>query len=207
MSYLKKAIRITLVMTIICGLMYPLFITGIGKVIFPYQANGSIVKVDGKEVGSELIGQKYDEDKYFTGRLSSAVNYNISEDGKEIDASSGSENLASTSKELKERVESDIKAFLDKNPGVSKSEISSELISQSASGLDPHITVKGCEIQIPRVSKATGISEEELTKIIKDNTEKKFLGLYGAERVNVLELNIAIDGKLAGNISTTTIAS
>lgn len=196
MSYLKKAIRITIVMTIICGLIYPLFITGIGKLIFPYQANGSIVEVDGKVVGSELIGQTYNEDKYFSGRLSSAVNYNISEDGKEVDASSGSQNLGTTSDILKNRVEADIEIFLDKNPEVSKSEVSSELISQSASGLDPHITPRGSEIQISRVSKATGISEAELFKMIEDNTEKKWLGLYGAERVNVLDLNIAIDEKL-----------
>lgn len=204
MSYLKKAIRMTIVMIVICGLMYPLFITGVGKVLFPYQANGSIITVDGKEVGSELIGQQYNDDKYFSGRLSSAVNYNISEDGKEIDASSGSQNLATTSDILKERVEADIEIFLAKNPEVSKEDISPELISQSGSGLDPHITPKGCEIQIPRVSKATKISEVELTKMIKENTEKKWLGLYGAERVNVLKLNIAIDEKLSEN---TTVAN
>ncbi|MGL5354563.1 MAG: potassium-transporting ATPase subunit KdpC [Clostridium sp.] len=197
MSYLKKAIRMTIVMTVICGLIYPLFITGIGKLIFPYQANGSVVEVDGKEVGSELIGQTYNEDKYFSGRISSAVGYNISEDGKEMDASSGSQNLGPTSNDLKERVQGDIDMFLAKNPEVSKEDISSELISQSGSGLDPHITPEGAMIQIPRVLKATGISEGELTTMIKDNTKKKWLGIYGAERVNVLNLNIAIDKKLA----------
>lgn len=198
MSYLKKAIRMTVVMIVICGLMYPLFITGIGKLIFPYQANGSVIKVEGKEVGSELIGQTYNDDKYFCGRLSSAVNYNISEDGKEMDASSGSQNLGPTNHDLKERVEADIETFLTKNPEVSKEEISSEFISQSGSGLDPHITPQGAIIQIPRVLKATGISETELATMIKDNTEKKWLGLYGTERVNVLKLNVAIDKKLAG---------
>lgn len=196
MSYLKKAIRITIVMTIICGLIYPLFITGIGKLIFPYQSNGSIIEIDGKAVGSELIGQTYSEDKYFSGRLSSAVDYNISEDEKEIDASSGSQNLGVTSDVLKERLEEDIEVFLAKNPEVSKADISSELIAQSGSGLDPHITPQGCEIQIPRISKATGISESELVTMIEENTKKKWLGLYGAERVNVLELNIDIDEKL-----------
>ncbi|MBU3137535.1 potassium-transporting ATPase subunit KdpC [Clostridium gasigenes] len=197
MSYLKKAIRITIVMTVICGLMYPLFITGIGKIIFPYQSSGSVIEVDGKGVGSELIGQIYNDDKYFSGRLSSAVNYNISEDDKEMDASSGSQNLASTSDVLKERALADIEMFLAKNPEVSKEEISSELITQSGSGLDPHITPQGSKIQIPRVSKATGLSETELSTMIEDNTEKKWLGLYGGERVNVLKLNIAIDEKLA----------
>ncbi|MBU3105709.1 potassium-transporting ATPase subunit KdpC [Clostridium gasigenes] len=197
MIYLKKAIRITIVMTVICGLMYPLFITGIGKIIFPYQSSGSVIEVDGKGVGSELIGQIYNDDKYFSGRLSSAVNYNISEDDKEMDASSGSQNLASTSDVLKERALADIEMFLAKNPEVSKEEISSELITQSGSGLDPHITPQGSKIQIPRVSKATGLSETELSTMIEDNTEKKWLGLYGGERVNVLKLNIAIDEKLA----------
>ncbi|MBU3109247.1 potassium-transporting ATPase subunit KdpC [Clostridium gasigenes] len=197
MSYLKKAIRITIVMTVICGLMYPLFITGIGKIIFPYQSSGSVIEVDGKGVGSELIGQIYNDEKYFSGRLSSAVNYNISQDGKEMDASSGSQNLASTSDVLKERALADIEMFLAKNPEVSKEEISSELITQSGSGLDPHITPQGSKIQIPRVSKATGLSETELSTMIEDNTEKKWLGLYGGERVNVLKLNIAIDEKLA----------
>lgn len=197
MSYLKKAIGMTIVMTIICGIMYPLFVTGIGKVLFPYQANGSVIEVDGKTVGSELIGQVFNDDKHFSGRISSAVNYNISEDGQEVDASSGSQNLGGTSDVLKERILADIETFLAKNPDVSKDEISSELIAQSGSGLDPHITPQGSKIQIPRVSKATGISEADLETMIEENTENKWLGLYGEERVNVLKLNLLINEKLA----------
>jgi len=192
MNELKKGIRLTIVLIVICGLAYPLLITGIGQVLFPNQANGSVITHNGKEVGSKLIGQLYNDDGHFVGRIS-AVNYNTSNDGKEIDATSGSENLGPTSDVLKERVEGDIKAFLEKNPTVSKEEISSELISQSGSGLDPDITPQGAKIQVDRISKATGISKDDLNKLIDKNTKGKWLGLFGAERVNVLELNMSVD--------------
>ena len=192
MNELKKGIRLTIVLIVICGLAYPLLITGIGQVLFPNQANGSVITHDGKEVGSKLIGQQYNDDGHFVGRIS-AVNYNTSNDGKEIDATSGSENLGPTSDVLKQRVEGDIKTFLEKNPTVSKEDISSELISQSGSGLDPDITPEGAKIQIDRISKATGISKDDLNKLIDENTKGKWLGLFGAERVNVLELNMSVD--------------
>lgn len=193
MSDLKKGLRISIILLLICGVAYPLAMTGIGQLIFPNEANGSVIEVNGKEVGSKLIGQIYNDDKHFMGRISSAVNYNISEDATPVDASSGSQNLGPTSEDLKKRAEDDIDMILEKNPEVEKEEISPELIAQSGSGLDPHISPKGAEIQIPRVSKATGISEDELKKMIKEHTEGRWLGLFGEERVNVLELNIAID--------------
>jgi len=192
MNELKKAIRLTIVLIVICGLAYPLLITGIGQVLFPNQANGSVITHNGKEVGSKLIGQQYNDDGHFMGRIS-AVNYNTSTDGKEIDATSGSDNLGPTSDVLKERVEGDIKSFLEKNSTVSKEDISSELISQSGSGLDPDITPQGAKIQVDRISKATGISKDDLNKLIDENTKGKWLGLFGAERVNVLELNMSVD--------------
>ena len=192
MNELKKGIRLTIVLIAICGLAYPLLITGIGQLLFPSQANGSVITHNGKEVGSKLIGQQYNEDGHFVGRIS-AVNYNTSTDGKEIDATSSSENLGPTSEVLKQRVEGDIKAFLEKNPTLSKEDISSELISQSGSGLDPDITPMGAKIQVDRVAKATGISKDDLNKLIDKNTKGKWMGLYGAERVNVLELNMADD--------------
>jgi len=192
MNELKKGIRLTLVLIVICGLAYPLLITGLGQVLFPNQANGSVITHNGKEVGSKLIGQQYNDDGHFMGRIS-AVNYNTSTDGKEIDATSGSDNLGPTSDVLKERVEGDIKSFLEKNSTVSKEDISSELISQSGSGLDPDITPQGAKIQVDRISKATGISKDDLNKLIDENTKGKWLGLFGAERVNVLELNMSVD--------------
>lgn len=192
MNELKKGIRLTIVLIAICGLAYPLLIIGIGQVLFPNQANGSVITHNGKEVGSKLIGQQYNDDGHFVGRIS-AVNYNTSTNGKEIDATSGSDNLGPTSEVLKQRVEADIKAFLEKNPTLSKEDISSEIVSQSGSGLDPDITPMGAKIQVDRVAKATGISKDDLNKLIDKNTKGKSLGLYGAERVNVLELNMAVD--------------
>lgn len=192
MKTILKVLRLTVVLILICGLAYPLLITGIGQVAFNHQANGSVIEYNGKQVGSELIGQQFTEDKYFVGRIS-AVGYNTSEDGTEVDATSGSNNLGPTSEELKSRVEKDIDMFLEKNPKLSKEDISAELISQSGSGLDPDITVQGAKIQIPRIIDATGISETQLNKLIEDNTEGKLLGLFGEEHVNVLKLNIGID--------------
>ncbi|MGL4570610.1 MAG: potassium-transporting ATPase subunit KdpC [Clostridium sp.] len=196
MSYIKRGIKITITMIIICGIIYPLFITGVGQIFFPHEANGSVIEENGKEVGSELIGQNYNKDIYFTGRIS-AVNYNTSKDGKEMDATSGSQNLGPTSDVLRERVLKDIDEFTKKNPGVSKGDISSELISQSGSGLDPDITPNGALIQVPRIAKATGISEDKLSKLIQENAEGKWLGVYGSNRVNVLKLNIGIDKMLS----------
>lgn len=192
MKTILKVLRLTIVLILICGLAYPLLITGIGQVAFNHQANGSVIEYNGKEVGSELIGQQFTEDKYFVGRIS-AVGYNTSEDGTEVDATSGSNNLGPTSEELKARVEKDIDMFLEKNPTLSKVDISAELISQSGSGLDPDITVQGAKIQIPRITEATGLSEAQLNKLIEDTTEGRLLGLFGEEHVNVLKLNIGID--------------
>ncbi|MGL4108544.1 potassium-transporting ATPase subunit KdpC [Clostridium sp. LP20] len=192
MSDLKKAIRLTIVLTIICGLAYPLVVTGIGQVLFTKQANGSLVEYNGEVVGSKLIGQTFNDDKHFVGRLSN-VGYNISEDGKEMDATSGSANTSPSSPDLKERVEADVKEFLERNPTLSKEDVSNELISQSGSGLDPHITPRGAEIQIPRIAKETGLAEEDLKELVEKKTDGRWLGLYGEERVNVLELNIAIE--------------
>lgn len=192
MDNLKKGLKLTIVLTVICGLLYPLLITGIGQLFFPNQANGSVKEVDGVEVGSTIIGQQFTEDKYFVGRIS-AVGYNTSEDGEEVAATSGSANLGPTSEVLKERVEADIAAFIEKNPTVSKEEISSELISQSGSGLDPHITPQGAKIQVDRIAKATGLTDVALNNLIDENTEGRWLGLFGEERVNVLKLNISID--------------
>ena len=192
MNELKKGIRLTLVLIVICGLAYPLLITGLGQILFPNQANGSVITHNGKEVGSKLIGQQYNDDGHFVGRIS-AVNYNTSADGKEIEATSGSENLGPTSDVLKQRVEGDIRTFLEKNPTLSKEDIASELISQSGSGLDPDITPQGAKIQVDRISKATGISKDDLNKLIDENTKGKWLGLFGGERINVLNLNLAVD--------------
>ncbi|MGL4449710.1 MAG: potassium-transporting ATPase subunit KdpC [Sarcina sp.] len=189
MEYIKRGAKISLIMMILCGGIYSIVTLIVGQVFFPYQANGSIIEVDGEEVGSELIGQRFSSEKYFISRIPSAPNYNIGAEKK----ASGSENLSINSEEFRKRVENDIDNFLKENPTVNKEEISLELICESGSGLDPHISVKGAQIQVNRINKATNISKEKLLDIIEKNTEKKFLGVFGEERVNVLKLNLAID--------------
>lgn len=201
MKIVIKAIRLSIVLIVICGLAYPLLITGIGQVFFYNKANGSIITYKGKEVGSALLGQNFTDKRFFRGRVSS-VNYNTytkadlkpSKDGKAAysGAGSGSQNLAPSNKELKERVQKDIADFLKTHPGVKKEDIPMDLITSSGSGLDPDISPKAADIQIPAVSKATGISEDKLGDIVKKYTSDKTLGVLGEARVNVLKVNLEI---------------
>lgn len=201
MKIIKKSILITVVFMVICGLLYPALITGIGQLCFNKQANGSMVSANGREVGSTLIGQNFTSDKYFHGRVSS-VNYNTytkedtkpDKNGKTVysGVSSGSQNLGPSNKELQKRVKSDIDDFLKKHPGITEEDIPTDLLTSSGSGLDPDISPKAAEIQVPAISKATGISEEKLRQIVKENTKGRMFGLFGESRVNVLESNLEI---------------
>lgn len=195
-KYFKSALRLSIVLIVLCGLIYPLFITGVGQTIFHNKANGSIVTLKGKEVGSALLGQNFTDKRFFRGRVSS-VNYNTYtekdvKDGKYTGVSSGSQNLAPSNKDLKNRVKKDIADFLKDHPGVKKSDIPTDLLTSSGSGLDPDISPKAAEIQVPTVSKATGISESKLKDIIKKYTEGKTFGVLGEDRVNVLKVNLEI---------------
>lgn len=201
MKIIKKSICISITLMVLCGLIYPLFMTGISQLIFNKKANGSMLTVDGKEVGSELIGQNFTDQRFFRGRVS-AVNYNTyTEEDTEPDESgkaayagvgSGSQNLAPSNDALKERVQKDIDDFLAANPNVKKEDIPTDLLTSSGSGLDPDISPKAAEIQIPAVSKASGISEADLHKIVAKYTEGRDLGIFGEPRVNVLKVNIEI---------------
>ena len=206
---LKKFIHplaITGALILICGLIFPLAMTGISQLIMHDKANGSIIEVDGNKVGSELVGQKFTEDFFLWGRPS-AVDYNTyyeDENGNKVDANgnpftgpaSGSQNLGPTNPDLEDRVKNDLEEFLEKNPGVKKEDIPTDLLTASGSGMDPHISPKSAAIQLPRVSKASGISIEELEKIVKDNTKGKLLGIFGEETVSVLGVNLAIAEKM-----------
>ncbi len=205
MKIIKKSILVSIVLMVICGLIYPLVMTGISQLLLNKQANGSMIVIDGKEVGSELIGQKFTNPKFFRGRVSS-VNYNTyteedtipDKDGKAAysGVGSGSQNLAPSSIDLQERVKSDIEDFLKFNPGVKKEDIPTDLLTSSGSGLDPDISPKSAKIQIPAVSKASGISETELQKIVDKYTEKKSLEIFGEPRVNILKVNLEIASNL-----------
>jgi K+-transporting ATPase ATPase C chain len=201
MKIIKKSIGISIMFMVLCGLIYPLFMTGISQLIFNNKANGSMVSLDGKEVGSELIGQNFTDPRFFRGRVS-AVNYNTyteadtvpDESGKAVysGVASGSQNLAPSNDALKERVQKDINDFLAANPGVKKEDIPTDLLTSSGSGLDPDISPEAAKIQIPAVSKASGISEEDLQKIVDKYTEGRTFGIFGEPRVNVLKVNLEI---------------
>ncbi len=200
-----RAITLSIALLLICGIIYPLGMTGLSQLIFHRQANGSIVEYDGRPVGSELLGQAFSDTRFFHGRVS-AYNYNTYEeedikpdkDGKTVypGVSSGSANLAPSNPALADRVKTDMDAFLKAHPGVKKEDIPADLLTSSGSGLDPHISPEAAEIQIPAISEATGISGPELEKIVAEYTEGRQLGLFGEPRVNILKANMEIAGRL-----------
>lgn len=175
-------------MIVLCGIAYPLAMTGIAEVIFPEQANGSLIKDEnGKIIGSELIGQTFSDSKYFHGRVSS-----INNDA----ASSGSNNYGPTNKEMIERTEASIEQLKKENPKLNTKDIPVDLITNSGSGLDPNISVKAAKFQVDRVSKATGIDGATLQSLIEEATDNRSLGVFGEPRVNVLKLNLSLQKEM-----------
>lgn len=192
---IRPAVLMIVAMTILTGLVYPLGMTGIAELLFPAQADGSLIERHGKVIGSALIGQNFTEAKYFHGRPSATSEPDPKDPSKTVpapyaaDNSSGS-NLGPTSKALVARVRSEAVRLAKENPGAP---IPVDLVTASASGLDPDITPAGALFQVPRVAKARGLPEEEVRRLIETVTEGRMLGLLGAPRVNVLKLNLALD--------------
>lgn len=199
---MRQAVLVTVVLMLICGLLFPCLLTGLSSVIFPHQAGGSLINVNGTAVGAEHVGQEFTQDCYMWSRPS-AYHYNVyteSEDGRKYyndgtefgGLASGSNNYAPSNPALVERVEADMEAFLEKNPEIKREDIPTDLLTASGSGLDPHISPESAQIQLPRIAQASGLSEESLQEIVKRNTTGKLLGVFGEETVNVLKVNIEI---------------
>ncbi len=186
LAQLRPALVAYLVLTILTGLLYPLAVTGIAQIIFPQQANGSLIFKDDKPIGSMLVGQPFDDPKYFWGRPSatSLVPYNAA-------ASSGS-NLGPTNPALLDAVQARIAALHQADPG-NLSKIPVDLVTASASGLDPHISPAAAEYQVARVARARGVSEGKIRALVVQNTQGRWLSLIGEPRVNVLELNLDLN--------------
>jgi potassium-transporting ATPase KdpC subunit len=197
---IRPAIVVLVALTLVAGLVYPLVMTGIAEVIFPYQAQGSMIERGGKVIGSLLIGQEFKSDKYFHGRPSATTAPDPSDPTKRVAApynaaNSGGSNLAPSNKTLIDRVEGDIDKLKQENPSAP---VPADLVTTSASGLDPDISPEAAFFQVPRIAKARNLPEDRVRQLVDDNTKGRFLGLLGEPRVNVLLLNLALDRLTAG---------
>jgi potassium-transporting ATPase KdpC subunit len=197
---IRPAIVVLLALTLITGLIYPLAMTGIAKVILPRQAEGSLIERDGKIIGSALIGQEFKSDKYFHGRPSATSAPDPNDAAKTVPApynagNSGGSNLGPSNKALIERVQADIDALKKENPS---EPVPIDLVTTSGSGLDPDISPEAAYFQVPRVAKVRNLSEERVRQLVNEHIQERFLGILGESRVNVLQLNLALDGLSAG---------
>jgi K+-transporting ATPase ATPase C chain len=182
---IRPAILLLLLLTAITGLAYPLAMTAIAGVIFPKQAQGSLIENDGKVIGSALIGQEFKDDKYFHGRPSATLAPDPADS-----TNSGGSNLGPTSKALNDRVKEDVEKLKAENPST---QVPVDLVTTSPSGLDPDISPEGALFQVPRVAKVRNMPEDRVRQLVAANTQGRFAGLLGEPRVNVLALNLALD--------------
>jgi K+-transporting ATPase ATPase C chain len=181
----------TLMLTVLTGIIYPILVFALAHVIFPWQASGSLITHGGRVVGSAVIGQNFSQERYFHARPSAAGD-------KGYDASnSGGSNLGPTNKTLISTVDSRIKAVVEENPGVNPSDVPIDLVTASGSGLDPEISPAAAEIEMARVARARGVSPDLVRSLIRENTRGRLLGVFGEPGVNVLKLNLALDAAAA----------
>jgi len=192
---IRPAILVLILLVAITGLAYPLAITGIAAVIFPRQAQGSLIEKDGKVIGSALIGQEFTEARYFHGRPSATVAPDPNDASKTVPApynaaNSGGSNLGPTSKALNDRIKQDVEKLKAENPNAP---VPVDLVTASGSGLDPDISPDAALFQVPRVASARSMSEDQVRRLVTQNTQGRFAGVIGEPRVNVLALNLALD--------------
>jgi K+-transporting ATPase ATPase C chain len=189
-----------LLLTVITGLVYPLGMTGLAQLLFPHRANGSLIEKDGKIIGSKLIGQNFTDARYFHGRPSATTDTDPNDPTKTVPApynagNSGGANAGPTSKSLIDRVTQDVDKLKTENPSAP---IPVDLVTTSASGLDPDISPAAAHFQAPRVAKTRGISEARVHDLVNQSIEGRFLGILGEPRVNVLQLNMKLDAETVG---------
>ena len=192
---IRPAIVVLVALTLITGLAYPLAMTGIAEVLFPRQAQGSLIEQNGKVVGSALIGQVFESDKYFHGRPSATTAPDPNDSTKTVPApynaaNSGGSNLGPSNKALIDRVQGDVDKLKAENPSMP---VPQDLVTTSASGLDPHISPEAALFQVPRIAKVRNLPEDRVRQLVVDNTKGRLFGLLGEPRVNVLELNLDLD--------------
>ena len=195
LNQIRPALVILVVLTALTGLVYPLAMTGLAKVIFPHQASGSLIEKDGKVIGSSLIAQGFASERYFHPRPSATTAPDPKDATKTVPApynaeNSGASNLGPTSKALIDRIKGDADKLKAENPNAP---VPPDLVTTSASGLDPDISVEAAEFQVPRVAKARGVDAGRLRELIAEHTDQRSVGLFGDPHVNVLELNLALD--------------
>jgi K+-transporting ATPase ATPase C chain len=196
----RPALVVLVALTLVTGLAYPLAITGIAQIVFPHQAQGSMIEHDGHVVGSALIGQTFAGDKYFHGRPSATTAPDPNDSTKTVAApynaaNSGGSNLGPSNKGLIDRVQGDLAKLKQENPAAP---VPVDLVTTSASGLDPDISPEAALFQVPRIAKARNLPENRVRELVADQTEGRFLGLLGEPRVNVLLLNLALDRLTSG---------
>lgn len=190
----SRALGVFALFTVVCGLGYTLVVTGIAQVAFPYQANGSLIKVDDKIVGSEPIGQNFEDEDHMWGRIQN-VSIVEGEDG-ELMAYGAPSNLSPASEEYRQLIDARVKKIRAANPDADMDAVPVDLVTCSGSGLDPEISPDAAEYQVPRLAKATGKSKDEVRDIIAAGTKGRFLGVFGEPTVNVLKVNLMLDGAL-----------
>jgi K+-transporting ATPase ATPase C chain len=192
-KYLRPAVVLTLILTIVTGFIYPGIVTGLAQLIFPYQANGSLHYVNGKLVGSDLIGQYWTRPGYFHGRPSVTVNPSTGTPEPYAADNSTASNSGPTNAAFIQTVQQRVTALKKENPNAPAGPVPVDLVTASGSGLDPDISIAGAMYQVPRIVVARGLSQDVVTKLVTEHETGRFLGIFGEPFVNVLDLNLALD--------------